>query len=178
MIKVVNIKGVSVYPIFKNGKSAIEHYADEHKCKWLINEQCRRANPITVFLRKPLERFVSGVHTYLEFEKRTKNVDVGKTLLDIESGHLTNEHFMTQYEWLQQLHAYHKGIIVLKTVNDLLGFIPNREKPRIPEIDFATRDRILAIDYNLKKDDHLYNNYVGAHLPLGLLLERISNEVS
>jgi hypothetical protein len=179
MIRIVNLKGVSVYPIFKNGKSAIEHYADEHKCKWLFNEQCGRANPITVFLRRPKERFISGVHTYLEYEKRkTSNIDEEELFDLIERKKITNEHFMPQFDWLERLQEYYNGIVILKTVEDLRNLIPNRESPRIPEMDRARRQRISDITYDLKKDHMLYNNYVGAHLPLKLLLGRINHALS
>ena len=179
MIKVVNIKGICVYPIFKNGKTAIDYYANEHNCKWFYNEQCNRVNPITVYLRRPKERFMSGVHTYIEFEKRKQNdVDIGKILKGIEKQEIINEHFMTQFAWLENLHVYYKGTIILKTVNDLRILISNREKPNIPAMDQARRQQILSINYNLDKDNIIFNNYIGAQLPLSRLLEKINHEVS
>ena len=71
MIKVVELlPGKFVLPIFKNGLSSIEAYAKEKNIKWLINEQLKNIDTITIFLREPAERFVSGVHSFIEFEKR------------------------------------------------------------------------------------------------------------
>jgi len=179
MIRIVNLKGVSVYPIFKNGKSAIEQYADENKCKWLFNEQCNSANPITVFLRRPKERFISGVHTYLEFEKRkTSNIKEEELFDHIERKKITNKHFMPQFDWLERLQEYYNGIIILKTVGDLRNLIPNRKSPRIPEMGRDRRQRISDITYDLEKDHILYNNYIGSHLPLKLLLEKVNHALS
>jgi len=179
MIRIVNLKGVRVYPIFKNGKSAIEQYADENKCKWLFNEQCNSANPITVFLRRPKERFISGVHTYLEFEKRkTSNIKEEELFDHIERKKITNKHFMPQFDWLERLQEYYNGIIILKTVGDLRNLIPNRKSPRIPEMGRDRRQRISDITYDLEKDHILYNNYIGSHLPLKLLLEKVNHALS
>lgn len=179
MIKIVNIAGTHVYPIFKNGYSAIEHYAEEHRCKWLFNEQCSRANPITVFLRRPKDRFVSGVHTYLEYELR-KDSTLNEELVfhKIEKKQITNEHFTQQFRWLEKLNEYYTGIVIVKTVNDLRNLISNRESPVIPELTLARRHRIREIQYDLSHDNLLYNNYVGAHLPLASLLKGVRDALS
>ena len=172
MIKIVSIKGFNVYPIFKNGHSSIVKYAKDNKCKWLFNQQCIRANPITVFLRKPHERFISGVHTYIEHERRKllvkaythkqqhKNFvdfDYDSILNKIEQGEIVNEHFMPQYTWLKRLHQYYKGIVILKTVADLRMLIDNRDGPNIPEMSLDRRQIIAKINVNLQEDDILYN---------------------
>ena len=193
MIKIVNMKGISVYPIFKNGHSSIVQFAKDNNCKWLLNEQCRRTNPITVFLRKPHERFISGVHTYIEHERRKllvkaythKNEDKDFVTFDyepilnkIQQGVITNEHFMPQHTWLKRLHHYYKGIVVLKTVNDLRMMIDNRNGPNIPEMSLARRQRIAKIDVDLREDNILYNKYVGAHIPIDTLMKDIEHVLS
>ena len=144
MIRIVNIKDTFVFPIFKNGKSSIEYYAKENNGKWLINEQCKRADCITVFLRNPKERFISGVHSFIEFEKRKKqNLDYDTMLYAIENCEVINEHFLPQYFWLEKLSVYFFGKVVLKTVNDLYDFIPNRDTPGIPKITEEQRNKIF-----------------------------------
>ena len=193
MIKIVNINGVEVYPIFKNGHSSIVDYAHHNKCRWLFNEQCNRVNPVTVFLRRPFERFVSGVHTFIEHERRKILVEVylqkkhkedfttfdyGPILNDIQNKNIMNEHFMPQFIWLKRLHQYYKGIIVLKTVNDLRMLIPNRDGPNIPPMDYDMRQRISSIDVDLECDNILYNNYIGAHIPINKLIAGVENVLS
>ncbi len=193
MIKIVKMKGISVYPIFKNGHSSIVRYANDNKCKWLLNERCDRTNPITVFLRKPHERFISGVHTYIEHERRkllveayTRKIqdedfltfDYEPILKKIEQGEITNEHFMPQYIWLKKLHQYYNGIVILKTVNDLRMMIDNRDGPNIPDMSRARRQRIAQIDVDLREDNILYNKYIGAHIPLGTLMKQIEHVLS
>ena len=69
MVRIVEIKNTFVFPIFKNGKSSIEYYAQQNNCRWLLNVQCKGVASVTVFLRNPTERFISGVHTFVEFER-------------------------------------------------------------------------------------------------------------
>jgi len=192
MIRIVNIKGIYVYPIFKNGHSSIVNYADTNKCKWLLNEQCNSANSITVFLRKPFERFVSGVHTFVEHKRRKLLVQVYShnkqekeflafdcelILKNIDAGKIINEHFMPQYTWLQRLHRYYKGIIILKSVNDLRQLIDNRDGPNIPEMTYDRKQRISKINVDLERDNILYNNYIGAHIPIDKLMKGIEEHV-
>jgi len=193
MIKIVNIKGIYVFPIFKNGHSSIVNYADANKCKWLFNEQCNRTNSITVFLRKPFERFMSGVHTFVEHERRkllaqvysqNKNVkdflsfDSESIFEKIDAAKISNEHFMSQYEWLQRLHRFYNGIVILKTVDHLQQLIVNRDGPNIPKLTHDRRERIKKINVNLDHDNILYNQYVGAHIPLDKLLKGVEHVLS
>lgn len=180
MIRIVNIKNTFVFPIFKNGKSSIERYAKENHSKWLLNEQCRRANQITIFLRDPEQRFVSGVHSFIEFEKRkNKDLDYDTMLYAIENYEVVNDHFLPQYFWLKNLSHYFSGQLILKTVADLYQFIPNRDIPRIPPITKEQQNKILKIHFeNLKYDRVLFDEYVAKTLPIDALLEKIKNAVS
>jgi hypothetical protein len=180
MIQVVNIKDIFVFPIFKNGKSSIENYAKQHNCKWLLNEQCRKIDSITVFLRDPMKRFISGVHSFIEFEKRkNKNLDYDTMLYAIENYGVVNKHFLPQFNWIENLSSYFSGQIVLKTVNDLYEFIPNRNTPAIPTITEEQKSKISKIHFkNLKYDNVLFNEYIAKSFPINELLENIKNAVS
>jgi hypothetical protein len=180
MIQIVNIKGTFVLPVFKNGKSSIENYAKENNSTRLINEQCKRADCITVFLRNPKERFVSGVHSFIEFEKRkNKKLDYDTMLYAIENYEVVNEHFLPQYFWLKNLSNYFSGQLILKTVKDLYEFIPNRDAPHIPKITQEQRDKISKIQFeNLKYDRVLFDEYVTRTVAINVLLEDIRNAVS
>lgn len=180
MIKIVNIKDTFVYPIFKNGKSSIEHYAKKYQSRWLLNEQCRRAKFITVFLRDPKQRFVSGVHSFIEFEKRkNKNLDYDTMLHAIQHYSVTNEHFLSQYHWLENLKKYFSNSLVLKSVDELYNFIPNRDAPRIPQITEEQRNKISRIEFkDLKYDNLLFDGYIGRTIPIDQLLTEIKNALS
>ena len=179
MIRIVRIKDIFVYPIFKNGKTALEHYADQNNSKWLLNEQCGRADTVTVFLRNPRERFVSGVHSFIEFERRKhKDIDYQNMLHNIDIGESVNEHFMEQYEWIRKLAEYFTGILTINTVNQLRQLIPNRESPKIPKITPEQRSAISKIKYDMRHDEILFDQYIGKQIPIKQLMRDIDHAVS
>ncbi len=156
MIKVLELlPGKFVFPIFKNGLSSIEAFAKEKNIKWLINEQLEKLPMITLFLREPHERFVSGVHSFIEFEKRkNKDIDYETMLHCIENHSVVNEHFMPQFFFIRNLMKYYSGMIELRGVSELREWIPNRNKPAIPEITETQRQKIEKIKYT----DNLYDS--------------------
>ena len=179
MIRIVHVKDIFVYPIFKNGKTALEHYADQNNSKWLINEQCRRADTITVFLRNPKERFVSGGHSFIECERRkNKDTDYQNRLHSINIGKSVNEHFMSQYKWILKLADYFTGILDIKNVNQLRELIPNRESPKIPKITQEQRIAISKIKYDMRHDEILFNQYMNRQMSIKQLIRNIDHAVS
>ena len=163
MIRVAELlPGRFVLPIFKNGRSSIEAYAKEKNSRWLINEQLKNVDMITVFLREPAERFVSGVHSFIEFEKRkNKDLDYNTILYCIENHSLSNEHFVPQFFFLKKLAKYFTGLVDLRGVGELKEWIPNRNKPAIPGINDQQRERISKIKYeDLKYDNLLFDRHM------------------
>ena len=180
MVRVVEINGAFIFPIFKNGKSSIEYYAKENNCNWLFDGQCKRAASVTVFLRNPKERFISGVHSFVQFERRkNKKLDYDTMLYAIENLGVVNEHFLPQYFWLENLSKYFQDELVIKSVEDLYTFIPNRNAPAIPKITKEQKNKISKIQYSdLKYDNFLFASYIGLKIPLNELLKKVKDAVS
>ena len=115
------------YPIFKNGRSSLTTYARKNNLLFLKNKEISSCKKITVFLRSPIERFVSGVHTFIYL---TNNQLIDESILKkIESFDIVNRHFVPQYIWLLHLYKYFNGIIEFKSVTELYKLIPNRDGP-------------------------------------------------
>lgn len=180
MIRLVEIKHTFVFPIFKNGNSSIEHYAKEKNCRRLFKEQCKRAKSVTVFLRNPAERFISGVHSFIEFERRkNKKLDYDTMLYAIENYGVENEHFLPQYFWLEKLHEYYKGELIIKSIEDLYSLIPNRNAPAIPKITKEQKNKISKIQYDdLKYDNFLFTSCIGLKININNLLKKVKDAVS
>jgi hypothetical protein len=180
MIRLVEIKGTFVFPIFKNGKTSIECYAKANNCKWLYEEQCKKAKCVTVFIRNPIERFVSGVHSFIEFEKRkNNNLDYDTMLYAIEKHGVVNEHFLPQYFWLEKLGKKFKGNLIIKETKDLYSFIPNRDAPAIPKISKEQIYKISKICFgNIKYDNFLFASCIGLKININELLKKVKNAVS
>ena len=180
MIKIVKIKDQFIYPIFKNGKSSIEMFANSNNCQWLINSQCNRADCVTVFIRQPKDRFISGVHSFIEFERRkNKNLDYETMLYAIQNYGVTNEHFEPQFFWIKRLGKYYDGHLNLQDVGKLLDLIPNRDRPKIPDITLDQKNKIEKIELgNFIFDTVLVDQYLGEKIKIAELIKEIENEVS
>jgi len=96
-----------VYPIFKNGKSSLYHYANTHKCRLLLNEQLKKLNSIDVILRDPYERFTSGINTFVQMTVRDHPELDAETILWFAQNYLfLNRHYAPQFLWLINLARY------------------------------------------------------------------------
>lgn len=180
MIKIVKIKDQFIYPIFKNGKSSIEIYANDNNCRWFINSQCNRADSVTVFIRQPKERFMSGVHSFIEFEKRkNKNLNYETMLYAIQNHGVTNEHFEPQFFWIKRLREHYNGQLHLQDVGKLMDLVPNRDRPRIPDITLGQKKKIEKIKLdNFIFDNILFDKYLDEKIKIVDLIEEIEDAVS
>ena len=96
-----------IYPIFKNGSSSLTDHARHQNLKILINEQIKRAGTIDVVLRYPLERYLSGIKTFVHNTKRDNPaLDVTTILYFAENYLFLNRHYAPQISWLIQLSRY------------------------------------------------------------------------
>ena len=175
MIKVVQIEKNFIFPIFKNGRSSILYHAQKHKCKWLLNQQVNRAGEIIVFLREPKQRIISGIHSFIEFEKRkNKKIDYDTMLYIIDNHGITNEHFELQIQWIKNLAYYYKGDLVLKDIEDLDNYVPIRKLPGIPKITEEQKNKIAKIVIkDIDADFKLYKNYIGKKIQINKLVNEV-----
>jgi len=165
------------YPIFKNGRSSLTKYAEKNNLKILKNKKISNLKKITVFLRSPQERFVSGVYTFFYF---TNNQLIDETALKkIESFDIVNRHFVPQYLWLLHLHKYFNGIIKFKSVSALYNLIPNRDGPWTDKtapwkaITQKEKDKILSIEHKkyVEIDKKIIKKYMNRSVELKKLIK-------
>jgi len=97
-----------VYPIFKCGRSSLYETLPDREWQLVVNHDIANITaPITVFVRDPRERFVSGVNTYIQ-HLLAKNPDlaVNTILWFVEHYLFLNRHYAPQFHWLLHLAAY------------------------------------------------------------------------
>ena len=112
-----------IYPIFKNGSSSLYQTAKDQKWNILINNQIKKCNEISVFLREPKERFVSGIDTFIN-HNLTQELDK-KTVIHFVNNYLfLNRHYMPQMFWLIHLAKYAKVDVTLhfKQISDIQNY--------------------------------------------------------
>ena len=96
-----------VYPIFKNGRSALSIYAWQNNLNILLNNQIGRCDRIEIYLRAPLERFVSGINTFCQMTVRDHpDLDANTVEWFAQRYLFLNRHYSTQFSWLLNLSRY------------------------------------------------------------------------
>ncbi len=166
------------YPIYKNGFSSLYSYAQNNNLTILKNKEICNIKKITVFLRSPKVRFVSGVYTFFYY---TNNQSIDEsTLKKIENFAVINRHFIPQYLWLLHLHKYFKGMIEIKSVKELYHLIPNRNGPwtNNPKpwrmMTETQKNKILSINY--KKYTEVDEKIIQKYMNKSIQLEKIIKE--
>ena len=164
--------GFVAYPIYKNGRTSLWEYATDNNCKTFINEELKTLDHIIVYLRNPLERFISGVHTYLEFENLGSHEDT--ILKQIEEMTVCDRHFVPQFIWLIHLSKYFKGTVRIDSVSELYQAIPNRGSPPIPEITNKRKQKFKKINYT-DIDEKIIEKYMCKSIKLETLIKEFYN---
>jgi len=169
--------GEYVYPIFKNGRSSLKQFTQKNNLTILKNEQLSKLSEVTVFLRDPKERFVSGVHTVIEFEDV---IDVSAFLKEVENLNFYNRHFIPQVYWLLHLLKYFKGKVKLLPVKALYNIIPNRDAPNINKLTAERQHQILSIEHKnyIQADQRLMHRYLGKTVELKTIIEEFKYALS
>lgn len=157
-------KDLSIYPISKNGSSSLQSYAKDKALITLKNEQIKDVDRINVYLRNPIERFVSGVYTYCYLEEISVSAEI---LHKIERGQIVNNHFAPQYFWLLSLKRFFNGDVVIRPNTELFDLIPNRDgpwnkKPKLWNPNNRDLDMIRSIsnEQYTKQDNLLIKKYM------------------
>ena len=103
---VITVGDHTVYPIFRNGWSTLNAVAESK----YVNGEIAKCQHIDVLIRRPKERFVSGVNEYC----RQNNLDLEHTYKSIVAEQIMDRHFTPQSIWLLHLYKYYKGKITLR----------------------------------------------------------------
>jgi len=146
-----------IYPIFKNGSSSINGYAQAQKCKILFNEQIRKLTDINVIIRNPQERFISGFNTYVYNTKQENpDLDVDTIVYFAETYLFLNRHYAPQFSWLVNLTRYTNRTATklhLHGMESLKEFTPLNIKPH--ETQLLSSEVIDRLNTNIHNEMYL-----------------------
>lgn len=176
-------KKLNIYPIFKNGRSSLTIYAGRNDIPIVKNKEISNLKDITIYIRNPLERFISGVHTFF-YLNQLKMDD--ETLKKIDNFEIVNRHFVPQFVWLLHLYKFYRGDVILKDVEEVYKLVPLREGPwtdnPIPWITLSQEreDRIKSLNYkNFTDIDYeIIDKYMNKKIRLDKIVKEIKNAVS
>ena len=162
--KVYELGDNFVYPIMRNGSTSLRSVVGRK----YTNDEIHKCKDIVVFLRKPADRFVSGLNEYC----RQNNVDLTQTWKLVEQGKFIDRHFSPQWIWLLHLSKFHKGKVSLKLVKDLITYCKVRlHQSKNNDTDVTLLDDFVQADQELMK-------YVGQTIDLETLVKKCKNVLS
>jgi hypothetical protein len=122
-----------VYPIFKNGSTSLLKTAPD--VGWKIIDQHQIPDitqPITVFLRDPRERFISGVNTFVQQSLRDRpELDTNTILFFVEQYLFLNRHYAPQFFWLINLARFSHAPLKFRHIQDVSELTPLNHRASI-----------------------------------------------
>jgi len=100
-----------VYPIHKNGSTSL-HNSGFRK---LAQSEIGKLDIIEVFVRDPIERYVSGVSKFIN----DSDFDYYTVLHFVENYLFLNNHYAPQFYWLLNLQRFTQAKMLLRPVSEL-----------------------------------------------------------
>jgi len=152
-----------VYPIFKCGRSSLTMSMESKGWTFVPESDIAKiTKPITVFLRDPHERFLSGVNTYLQhLAAEGNNLDQHTVLYFINRYLFLNRHYAPQFFWLLNLARFARP-------DTLVTFSPIAEINQLTDLNH--RAEIKPITDELQEK---INSFSWSHLELYLYLDQV-----
>ena len=172
-----------IYPIYKNGSSSINEYAQAQKCKILFNEQIRKLTDINVIIRNPQERFVSGFNTYVYNTLRDNpDLDLDTIIYFAETYLFLNRHYAPQFSWLVNLARYvdkNTTKLHLHGMDSLKAFTPLIISP--PEKKILSQEVVDRLNTNIHNEmylriDNLLLSLVGQAITFDEILKYLKEQ--
>jgi hypothetical protein len=171
-----------IYPIFKNGSSSLNEYAQAQKYKILFNEQIRKLPNINVIIRNPQERFISGFNTYVYNTLRDNpNLDLDTVIYFAETYLFLNRHYAPQLSWLVNLtrSAGKNTKLHILGMDSLKEFTPMDTKPI--ETQLLSAEVVDRLTKNIHNEmylriDNLLLSLVGQALTFDEILKYLKEQ--
>ena len=155
--RVLDVNNYTVYPIFRVGSTSLYAAAD----KKYENDDIRNCGHITVMIRDPRERFVSGLNEY----SRINRMDINEVWRLVQQEKLIDRHFSPQYIWLLHLFKFYKGEITLRPFEFIKQITDvHKKNQKQPKKQIPVLRQYVEIDQRLMK-------HVGERLELKKIIE-------
>lgn len=136
-----------VYPIFKNGSSSLNEWADQMKWRrWIGPSIGAIDTEVHVYLRDPRQRFISGINT---FAQHNSKLDLDTLLTFINRYGFINRHFAPQFFWILNLARFlpHTTPLVLHSIDDLHLVTPLHSDAKILPVDDKFLEKFNKFDW-------------------------------
>jgi hypothetical protein len=108
---------------------------------------------IDVYIRNARARYISGVHTYLEYLKKDNpDLDQPTVMWFVKRYKFLNRHFLPQFFWLMNLSRYLDvdTQLRIRNLNDLKHATTYMEGPEINKLSRDFAEKLLSDDPNME----------------------------
>jgi len=160
----------------------LKYLADQMKYKIIINEQIKKVDIIDIIIRNPMDRFISGINTYVyNTLQDNPHLDLDTIIYFVENYLFLNRHYSPQLSWLINLSQYttKTAILRLHGMEALDNFTPFHNKPI--EENILSQDIILRLKNNIHNEmylrmDNLLLSLVGKSLTFDEILKYLKEQ--
>jgi len=121
-----------VFEIFKNASSSLAKTAANTNGRVFVNEEIYELNNITIFVRQPVDRFVSGVQTVCyNIKKKYPELDENTIMFFLENYLFLDRHILPQFHWLLNLQRFANpnAIYSIRTFEEIEKISAEQETP-------------------------------------------------
>ena len=141
-----------VYPIFKCGRSSLTLSMESKGWTFVAEKDIPTiAGPITIFLRDPRDRFLSGVNTYLQhLENEGNNLDQHTVLYFINRYLFLNRHYAPQFFWLLNLARFTgpDTLVTFSSMTEIGRLTDLNHRADVDPITNELREKIESFDWS------------------------------
>jgi len=147
--------GQYVYNIFKNGSSSLRMSG----LKSVPSNKFDQLETVQVFLRDPLDRYISGVQTYIS--TLSDDLDKSTVLSMIDQYLFFNSHFSLQFHWLVNLARHTPALIHIKSLDQLSSITNMHRNSQVRDQQLCNRfNNNKKLQFYLELDKILINDFM------------------
>jgi hypothetical protein len=142
-----------VYPIYKNGYSSLSNSG----FRVLTMSELSKLDTVEIFVRDPIERFLSGLSTWIEHNDHLDK----NTMLFMAGHHLfINRHYSPQFHWLVNLRRFTTAKIKINPIEDLSAITNLRLNENKNKIHYDI-SHFSKVAFYMQLDKVLTENFIG-----------------
>ena len=138
-----------VYPIFKCGRSSLTRSMESKGWTFVAESDIPNiTQPITIFLRDPRDRFLSGVNTYLQHLEN--DLDQHTVLYFVNQYLFLNRHYAPQFFWLLNLARFSRPdtLVTFSPMTEIGQLTDRHSRANVQPITDKLKEKIESFDWS------------------------------
>lgn len=162
-----------VYPIFKNGSSSLHS-----NYKTISQTQVADLKVVDVYVRDPMNRFLTGVQTYIDnLQKSDPTIDRNTVLYFVNEYLFLNRHYAPQFHWIVNLQRFTKAQIRILPLSELSQITTAFKNKQSIDDDVLKLSNNPKIQFYTGIDKVLTDTLIGQTVDFKTILRNIDSEI-